>query len=159
MGRMVIEFGPCLSAETVKTCALIALHMMAEESALRSDRDSSPDLGDMWMYGCPRSLVWSDDGFEKERSEEYCERNVDNLAIEVDWQNWSSGLSFPGKLGGRAGGIMLSLVNGPFCAMRDVCKGSSESLDSPRSLCSECQSSSLVELSQQQSLFLTVDRL
>ena len=43
--------------------------------------------------------------------------------------------------------------------MRDVGKGSSESLDSPRSLCSECQRSSLVELSQQQSLFLTVEGL
>ena len=29
--------------------------------------------------------------------------------------------------------------------LMDVCKGSSESLDSPRSLCSECQRSSLVE--------------
>ena len=37
--------------------------------------------------------------------------------------------------------------------------GNSESLDSPRSLCSECQRRSLVELSQQQSLFLAVDGL
>ena len=42
-----IEFGPCFSAEAVKACALIGLHMTAEENALRSDMDSSPDLGSM----------------------------------------------------------------------------------------------------------------
>ena len=41
----------------------------------------------------------------------------------------------------------------------DVCKESSESLDYLRSLCSECQRCSLVELSRQQCLFLTVDGL
>ena len=55
----LVEFGPCVSAETVKACALIFLHMMAEENALRSDSDSSPDLGEMWRYGCPKSPVWS----------------------------------------------------------------------------------------------------
>ena len=40
----LVEFGLCFSAETVKACALIDLHMMAGENALRSDRDSSPDL-------------------------------------------------------------------------------------------------------------------
>ena len=79
----------------MKTCALIGLHMMAEESALWSDRGSSPDPGEMWKYGCPKSPVWSGDGFEGERSEststlEYYEHNVDNLAIEVVGQNWSS---------------------------------------------------------------------
>ena len=69
--------------------------MMAEESALRSDRDSSPDLQEMWKCGCPKSLVWSDDGLEEERSEdaqsvEYFEHNVDNLAIEVVGQHWTS---------------------------------------------------------------------
>ena len=47
------EVGPCFSAEIVKACALIGLHVMTEENALGSDRDSSPDLGDMWKYGCP----------------------------------------------------------------------------------------------------------
>ena len=35
----LVEFGSCISAETVKACALIGLHMMAEENALRSDSD------------------------------------------------------------------------------------------------------------------------
>ena len=42
-----------------------------------------------------KSPVWSGDGFEGRRSEdtssvEYDELNVDNLAIEVVGQNWSS---------------------------------------------------------------------
>ena len=36
-----VWFGPSISAEKVKACALIGLHMMAEENALRSDSDSS----------------------------------------------------------------------------------------------------------------------
>ena len=55
----MVEFVPCVSAETVKACAWIGLHMLAEENALRSDSDSSPDLGEMWRYGCPKSPVWS----------------------------------------------------------------------------------------------------
>ena len=46
----LIEFGPCISAETVKACALIGPHMMAEENALRSDSDSSPDLGNVEVW-------------------------------------------------------------------------------------------------------------
>ena len=83
----VVEFGPCFSAETVKACALFGLHMMAEENALRWDRDSSPHVGETWEYGCPKSPVWSGDGYEGERSEEtsseeYFEHNVDNLAFQ-----------------------------------------------------------------------------
>ena len=56
MDRTVVEFGPCVSAETVKACALIliGLHKMSEENALRSDSDSCPDLGEMWRDGCPK---------------------------------------------------------------------------------------------------------
>ena len=49
-----VEFGPCMPAETVKACALIGLHMVTEENALRSDRDSSPYPIEMWKYGCPK---------------------------------------------------------------------------------------------------------
>ena len=49
----------------------------------------------MWKYGCPKSQVWSDDGLEEDRGEdassvEYFQHNVDNFAIEVVGQNWSS---------------------------------------------------------------------
>ena len=50
----MVEFGPCFSAETVKACALIGLQMMTVDNALRSDRESSRDLGEMWKCGCPK---------------------------------------------------------------------------------------------------------
>ena len=53
----LVEIGPCISAATVKACALISLHMMAEENAFRSDSDFSPDLGDTWRYGCPKKAL------------------------------------------------------------------------------------------------------
>ena len=106
----VVEFGPSSSAETVKACTLVGLRMLAEENALWSDRDSSPDLGEMWKYGCPKSPIWSGDGYDGERSEvasseEYYEHNVENLVIEVVGQNWSSEVIFLflEDLGGRAG--------------------------------------------------------
>ena len=42
----LVELGPWIPAETVKACALIGLHMMAEENTLRLDGDSSPEPGD-----------------------------------------------------------------------------------------------------------------
>ena len=54
---------------------------------------------------------------------EYHEHNVDNVAIEVAGQNWSSevDLSYPGGLAGRAGGIKLPLVGGPFVPRNEGC--------------------------------------
>ena len=90
----MVEFGPCISAATAKACALIGLQMM-EKMPFGRTGDSSPDPGKLWECGCPKSPVWSGDGFELERSEdtssvEYHEYNVDNLAFEVVGQNWSS---------------------------------------------------------------------
>ena len=67
--------------------------MMAEENALGSDSASSLDLGDMFRNGCPKSPVCSSNdwaGSEDASSLEYYEHNVDNLAIDVVGQNWSS---------------------------------------------------------------------
>ena len=74
--RELIEFGPCISAETVKARAVIGLHMMDVEIALRSDSDPSPDLGDMWRYGCPSTSPL--DSYE---------HKVGNLALEVVGQS------------------------------------------------------------------------
>ena len=124
----LVDFGPCFSAKTVKACAVIGLQIMAEENALRSDRDSSPDLGEMWKCDCP---IWSDDGLEEERGEdtssvEYYDHNVDNLAIEVVvGQNWWSkvnSLFLEDWVGGWAGGIELPLVNGPFVLRNEGCR-------------------------------------
>ena len=140
---------------------------MAEEYALRSDRDSSPNLGELWKCGCPKSPAWSDDGFEEERGEdassvEYYEHNVDNLAIEVVGQHWTSEVISPFLEDWEVRRVALCChwsMDSLCQERRDVCKESSESLDSPRSLCSEYQRSSVVELSKRQSLFLTVDGL
>ena len=88
----LVNFGSCVSTETVKACALNGLHMMAEENAFRSDSDLSPDLGDIWRYGCPKSSVWSNEwaGSEDASSLEDYEQNVDNLAIEFVGQNGST---------------------------------------------------------------------
>ena len=77
-----VEFGPCIPAETVKACALIGLHMMTEENALRSDRDSSPYPREMWKYGCPKSPVWSDDGLKEERGEDASYVEAGHLCVE-----------------------------------------------------------------------------
>ena len=141
--------------------------MTAEEIALRPGRDPSPDLREMWTYDCPKSPVWSGDGFEEERSEdtssmEYHEHNLGNIAIEAVGQNLTNEVISlfleDWEVGLVASSCHLSMDL--LCQeMRDACRESSESLDYPRSLCSEFQSSSLVEFSQQHSLFLTVDGL
>ena len=40
----LVDFGPCVSAEAVKACALIGPHNMAEENALCLGSDLSPGL-------------------------------------------------------------------------------------------------------------------
>ena len=50
----LVEFGPCISAETVKVRALIGLHMMAEEEGPSVGQGFFPDMGDTWRYGCPK---------------------------------------------------------------------------------------------------------
>ena len=115
--------------------------------------------------------VWlskkSDHGIEQEKSEdsssvEYYEHNVDNFVIEIVGQNWSSEVISFFLEDWEVGRVALNchLYTDLLCQeMRDACWEGSESLDFPRFLCLECQSSSLVELSQQQSFSLTVDGL
>ena len=123
----LIEFGQGISAETVKACALIGLHMLAEEIALRSDSDPSPDLGACGGMAAQKKKFWRSNGVEWAGSEatsslEYHEHNVGNLALEVVGQNWSSEvISFLRRLGGWAGGIKLPLVNGPFMPRNEGC--------------------------------------
>ena len=42
-----------VSAETLKACALIGLRLLIKEAEDGSSGCQSPDLGDMWRYGCP----------------------------------------------------------------------------------------------------------
>ena len=83
---------PYVSAETLKACALIGLHLLAAEGEEGSSGSQSPDLGDMWRHGCPVSP-------ERFRScstsvascgGEECEHNNECRAIQVVGQDWSS---------------------------------------------------------------------
>ena len=96
--RRAVNFGPCFPVEKIKARAVCGLHMMAEEDASLSNSDISPEFGDLWRYGCPKSPVWSsggDDwaGSESASSVEEYEHNVGSLALEVIGQNWSGVLS------------------------------------------------------------------
>ena len=58
----LVEFGPCVSAETEKACALIGPHLMAEENALWLGSDLSPGLRDLCRNGCPKRSEWISSG-------------------------------------------------------------------------------------------------
>ena len=47
-----------VSAETLKACALIGLHLVAAEGEAGSSGSPSRDSGDMWREGCPESPEW-----------------------------------------------------------------------------------------------------
>ena len=79
---------PFVSAETLKACALIGLHLLAAEGEYGLSGSQSRDLGDMWRYGCPKSPDW--DGnveswteSEGTSSSEQCEHNVESRALNV----------------------------------------------------------------------------
>ena len=83
---------PCLSAETLMLCALIGLHLVAADYEVGSSRSQSPDSGDMWKYGSPRSPIWSSPCSANVTSgdDEEDGHNNECRAIEVIWQGWSS---------------------------------------------------------------------
>ena len=89
-----VPFQPFVSAETLVACALIGLHLLAAEYEIVASGSQSPDLGDMWRYGCPRSPDW--DGNVQSWTEskgtsshEQRERNVESLAPNVMGQDQS----------------------------------------------------------------------
>ena len=110
------------------------------------------------------SLEWVSSCSTSETSgggEEY-EHNNECRPIEVLGQDWSSGvvaLSLEDWELGRVAWSCRMAMDLLCQEMRDACWWSSESLGSPRPLCSQYQRSSLAELSQQQSLSLTEDGL
>ena len=79
-----------VSAEPVKACALIGLHLLAEGEA--GSGGQSPDLGDMWRQGCPKSLEWISSWSASETSLGCAvyEHNSECRAIEVIGKDWSS---------------------------------------------------------------------
>ena len=49
------------SADVLDNCALIALHLIAEERR-NGDGCHAPGLGDEWNMGCPKSPMWESEG-------------------------------------------------------------------------------------------------
>ena len=80
-----------------------------------------PDLEDMWRNGCPKSPEWIGSGptSEVDCGFEFCEHNVENMAIEVIGQDRSREVISLFVEDREVGRVALSW---------DVCKGSSESL-------------------------------
>ena len=84
-----------------------------------SDGDSSPELRDMWKYGCPKSPVWSSGGDECAGSEgtssfEDYEHNVDNLALEA-FPSTRTGCDFWGEGCVGRNGVRVNSVNELAC--------------------------------------------
>ena len=52
---------PLFSVNVLKKCALIALHVIAEEGR-DGDGCRVPGLGDEWKMGCPQSPMWESEG-------------------------------------------------------------------------------------------------
>ena len=76
-----VPFNPFVSAETLKACALIGLHLLAAEDEAGSSGGQFPDLRDMWRHGCPKSPDWDSDveawtESEGTSSSEQCEHSV-----------------------------------------------------------------------------------
>ena len=74
-------------ADVLKKCALVAMHVIAEEGR-GGDGCHVPGLGDEWKMGCPKSPLWksageawSDD--ESVSSSGFREGNVCNDALHV----------------------------------------------------------------------------
>ena len=83
---------PCVSADTLKACALIGLHLLAADFEMGSSGSQSPDFGDMWTCGRPTSLIWSSlcSASVTSGDDEVYGHNNECGAIEVIGQDWSS---------------------------------------------------------------------
>ena len=55
--REAVDFGPCVPAEALKACALIGLHVVADEVTSLSLNGLSPELGDEWEVWHSKDFV------------------------------------------------------------------------------------------------------
>ena len=56
-----MDFKSLFSADVLKTCALLALHIIAEEGR-DGDGFQVLGVGDEWKMGCPKSPMWESEG-------------------------------------------------------------------------------------------------
>ena len=78
---------PFFSADVLKKCALLALHLVAEEGR-DGDGFQVPGLGDEWKMGCPKCPMWESEGEARSEDEGASstasrEGNVCNDALHV----------------------------------------------------------------------------
>ena len=87
-----VPSNPFVSAETLKACALISLHLSAAEGAVGSSGSQSPDLGDVWRQGCPESseCIGLCSASGSSVGCEVLEHNIECRATEVIGQDRSS---------------------------------------------------------------------
>ena len=140
-----MECRPFVRAETLKACALIDLHLVEAESTSMSSGSQSPDLGDAWRNGCPRSPEWDSDvdvwtqGECTPRCDVY-DHNNECRALEVIGQDWSSEVVAPFLDDWEFARVALScpMALDIPCQEMDACQDRSESQGSQCSLCSQC---------------------
>ena len=121
-----VSSNPFVSADTLKACALIGLHLVAAEGDTGSGGGQS-DLGDMWRQG-----VWISSCSASDTSLgcKVYEDNNECRAIEVIGQE----ALFLEDLELRRVALSCHMAMDFLCQeMRDACWDSSESLGSPQS--------------------------
>ena len=103
---------PLFSADVLKECSLIALHVIAEEGR-DGDGCHVPGLGDEWKMGCPHLPMWESEGEAWSEDESVSSSgsrkgNVGNEALHVIGLYGPGGkISFPAGLGAGKGGIEM----------------------------------------------------
>ena len=127
---------PFFSADVLKKCALIALHLIAEEGSGGQDGCHASGLGDEWEMGGPKSPMWESDGEawsedESVSSDGSREGTVCNDALHViGLYGPGQDLSFlEGLVAGEGG---FELPHGPGHAVPGNARGLVAGLPRPR---------------------------
>ena len=55
---MLTSAPPFFSADVLKKCALVGMHVIVEDERSERGVGQTPDLGDMWRNGCTKSPMW-----------------------------------------------------------------------------------------------------
>ena len=109
------------------------LHLLAADFEVGSSGSQSPDSGDMWKCGCPKSPIWTSpcSGSVTSSDDEDVGTSNECRAIEVIGQDWSSEVGALFLEDWQLGRVALSchMEMDILCQeMRDACWVSSEYL-------------------------------
>ena len=126
-----VSSNPFVSAETLKACALIGLHLLAAGDEAGSSGSQSPDLGDLRRQGCPKSPhregdveSWTES--EGTSSSDQCEHNVESLTLNATGQDQSGGMIslFSWRIGNLRGWLLAATSPWICCAKKCMRPGS-----------------------------------